>query len=116
MTKYLFFKEDGKVDGKTIYKAGETYEICNDLGSADRWIKRGAIEAERGYDPGKLDDKVIDPSAGEIINEDPDADAAAIEAALEGTEESEVVNAGPVIIKAPVVANKGSKKENKKDK
>lgn len=38
----LKFKTDGIVSGEVVFKAGETYEISNDKGSADRWIKRGA--------------------------------------------------------------------------
>lgn len=41
MAKVLF-KTDGIVNGKVVFKAGEVYEISNELGSVSRWVKRGA--------------------------------------------------------------------------
>lgn len=39
----LLFKQDAKVNGEIVFKAGQVYEISNDKGSVDRWIKRGAV-------------------------------------------------------------------------
>lgn len=38
----LLFKQDGKVNGEVVFKAGEIYEVSNEKGSVDRWLKRGA--------------------------------------------------------------------------
>lgn len=38
----LKFNQDGLVDGKVAFKKGEIYEISDELGSATRWLKRGA--------------------------------------------------------------------------
>lgn len=42
-TMKLYFPVEGRVSGELIYEKGETYEIPIHGGSADRWIKRGAI-------------------------------------------------------------------------
>lgn len=42
----LRFKNDGIVNGEVVFEAGKTYEISNETGSADRWIKRGAEVVE----------------------------------------------------------------------
>lgn len=39
----LFFPHDAVVSGEVIYKAGSTHEVSDELGSASRWIKRGAV-------------------------------------------------------------------------
>lgn len=45
-TKKLKFINDGIVDGKVEFKAGEVYDIPVESGSYDRWVKRGAVEVE----------------------------------------------------------------------
>ena len=40
----LKFLVDGYYNGKHKYEAGKIYTISNELGEADRWLKRGAIE------------------------------------------------------------------------
>lgn len=63
----LLFKEDGIVSGKVEFKAGETYEISDELGSASRWIKRGAevVSEDEGLDALGGD------SSEEVVNEAP---------------------------------------------
>jgi hypothetical protein len=39
----LKFLQDGFVNGQCVFKAGQTYEVDNTHGSADRWIRRGAL-------------------------------------------------------------------------
>lgn len=40
----LKFLVDGYYNGQHKYEAGKTYDISNELGEADRWLKRGAIQ------------------------------------------------------------------------
>ena len=44
----LLFKTDGIIDGKVEFESGKIYEISDELGSATRWINRGAevVEAD----------------------------------------------------------------------
>lgn len=44
----LKFNADGLVNGKVVFEAGKVYEISDELGSASRWIKRGAEVVEEG--------------------------------------------------------------------
>lgn len=44
----LKFNVDGLVNGKVVFEAGKVYEIYDELGSASRWIKRGAEVVEEG--------------------------------------------------------------------
>ena len=79
----LLFKFDAIVDKKIVYRKGQVYDISNESGSADRWIKRGA----------------------QIIEESPEKE---VEATHETSEDSEeVVNEGPK------KENKKEKKSNK---
>lgn len=41
----LLFTQDGFVDGVLTFKKGHVYDIPADKGSADRWLRRGAILA-----------------------------------------------------------------------
>lgn len=42
-TYKIKFIADGIVSGKVEFEEGKIYEISNEFGSADRWIKRGHI-------------------------------------------------------------------------
>lgn len=44
----LLFNSPGLVNGKVVFEAGKIYEISDELGSATRWIKRGAEVVEEG--------------------------------------------------------------------
>ena len=41
---YLKFGFDARVGGEILYPAGSVQAVENSLGSADRWINRGAVE------------------------------------------------------------------------
>lgn len=81
----LFFKFDAVVSGQVIYKAGNVYEVSDELGSATRWIKRGA----------------------EIVAEEPKKEAKPVEIIQEQKEEAPEDK--------QEVVNKPSKKENKRE-
>lgn len=42
-TQELYFTTDGFVNGELVYEKGQTYSVPVAGGSADRWIKRGAV-------------------------------------------------------------------------
>lgn len=49
MKKKVLFHQNGYLNGELAYEAGKVYEIDDTLGSASRWLKRGAefvFEAE----------------------------------------------------------------------
>lgn len=52
----LLFKKDGKVNGEVVFKAGEIYEISNEKGSVDRWLKRGAELVVESQEPVKVEE------------------------------------------------------------
>lgn len=63
----LLFKTDGIVNGQVEFEAGKVYEISDDLGSASRWIKRGAevVSEDVGMDA------LGDDASEEVVNEAP---------------------------------------------
>lgn len=79
-TKLLKFTFDGRVDGEVIYEAGKTYPVPVAGGSADRWIKRGAIE---------VTEDVAEVEAGENSEADTDLETE-VETETEVGTESEV--------------------------
>jgi hypothetical protein len=42
MKKKVLFHQDGYLNGVLTYERGQVYEIDDTLGSASRWLKRGA--------------------------------------------------------------------------
>lgn len=42
MKKKVLFHQDGYLNGVLTYEKGKVYEIDDTLGSASRWLKRGA--------------------------------------------------------------------------
>lgn len=85
----MTFKEDKKVNGEVVFKAGEVYPVEIATGSVTRWLKRGGVIVEKGYDPGNQDPTVVDTNSGEEIHSVEDALNAL------GGDEEEVVNEVP---------------------
>ena len=62
----LVFPQDVIREGKILYKAGEVYEISNELGSAWHWLKRGAVEVEENSLETPEEPKQNEPEVAEI--------------------------------------------------
>jgi hypothetical protein len=95
MKTKLKFNADGVVNGKVVFEAGKVYEISNETGSVDRWIKRGAEVV--------LEEVVVESA---VSNVEP-----VVEVAVE-----EVVESAEETASEEIVVNKEDKKENKKSK
>lgn len=61
----LKFLVDGYYNGKHKYIAGKTYTIPNDLGEADRWLKRGAVEVFE--EPVKEEPVIVETKVEEVV-------------------------------------------------
>lgn len=52
MKKKVLFHKDGYLNGELAYEAGKVYEIDDTLGSATRWLVRGAEFVEDSAEVG----------------------------------------------------------------
>jgi hypothetical protein len=63
----LKFTQDGIVNGQVVFKKGEIYDISDELGSATRWIKRGAVVVKDGEVEQKVEDKKEAEEVEEVV-------------------------------------------------
>lgn len=113
----LLFNSDAIVNGKVIFEAGKVYDISNELGSYDRWVKRGATPVEESEDKKEEGSEIKEenePTLEPKLEGDKEVDAGLD--ALGGSDE-EVVNEEVVNeeVANEEVVNEEVKKENKKD-
>lgn len=57
--KLLLFLENAYIDGELFAKKGEVKEVPVEGGSADRWLKRCAIEAEKEVEEKPIEEKPV---------------------------------------------------------
>lgn len=61
----LKFLKNGVLNGEIVFHEGEVYEISNELGSVDRWFRRGIVEEVIEIEPAK--EEVIEDKVEEVV-------------------------------------------------